>query len=112
MYLSHFLLSNPHIAGQYMICLVNKQGAVKKSADVIWDLHICFTQNVSPESSPLLTHLKHRKTLDKAKVPVEDLTGTYALPSVFQCFMCQLIFEQPLLLGLRWNYEKYVYLHV
>ena len=25
-------------------------GTVKKSADVIWDLHLCFTQNVSAES--------------------------------------------------------------
>ena len=33
-------------------------GAVQKSADVIWDLRICFTQEVSVESSSQLTHLK------------------------------------------------------
>ena len=40
------------------------------------------------------------KIMDKAKVPVEDSTATYALYIVFQSFKCELIFEQPLLKGI------------
>ena len=55
-------------------------GAVQKSADIIWELHICFIQNVTPESSSHLCRpMIYPLPFKVSKVAADFLTAPYLI---------------------------------